>query len=293
MTKYNLKPGDKFGRLTITWDRETRNKVIYEKCVCDCGNIKRVSRYHLIRWKIRSCWCLMKEINWQRLKEINTKHWMFGTVIYKRYRGIYQRCNNPRSPQYHNYWWRWIKCEWETFEDFYRDMGLSFYEHCTQYWNKNTSIDRIDVNWNYCKENCRRATCQEQQNNRRDCIKINYEWIEFSTIVMFAEHINKPIYIVRQRLSRWWTPKEIVNVPVWMNRHQYYKNDKYKFMPMAQKVEYQWKIYPSIKDFCKAYEISYNSYSNLTHKWMDKNKAIEKLLNEKFNSNGNKINFVN
>lgn len=79
---------------------------------------------------------------------------------------INRRCNNPKSKDYKYYWWRWIKCEWKSFDEFYKDMWDSFREWLT--------IDRIDTNWNYCKSNCRRATRAEQAHNTRQTTKSRY-----------------------------------------------------------------------------------------------------------------------
>lgn len=70
------------------------------------------------------------------------------------------RCNNSNLKEYKNYGGRGITYDpkWETFEGFYEDMGER---------PENTSLDRIDVNGNYCKENCRWATKEEQQRNQR------------------------------------------------------------------------------------------------------------------------------
>lgn len=294
MTKYNLKPGDKFGRLTITWDRETRNKVIYEKCLCECWNEKWVSRYHLVRGKIRSCWCLSDEIKGERLRRINTKHWMFWTKFYSTFMRARGRCNNPHNPSYCNYWWRWIKFLWNSFEEFYNDMYPSFIAHLDKYWAKDTTLDRIDVNWDYCKDNCRWATNDEQQENRRDCKEVIYNWVKYPTLAAFSIAIWLPKYNVIQRYSRWWTPNEIAEVPIGMNRHQYYWDNKYKPIPInAQKIKYNWVIYPSIKDFCEEIGISYFSYSNLVSRGANQKDAIEKLLNNKFNNDDCEINFVN
>lgn len=70
-----------------------------------------------------------------------------------------RRCNNPNHPQYHRYGGRGIVYDstWEKFENFLKDMG----PRPTGY-----TLDRIDNNGNYCKENCKGSSAKEQQLNR-------------------------------------------------------------------------------------------------------------------------------
>lgn len=88
--------------------------------------------------------------------------------FYTTYINIKGRCNNESNKCYMNYGWRGIKCLWESFEEFRDDMWESYKDHVMVFGSSNTSIDRIDVNWNYCKENCKRSTRREQWNNKRN-----------------------------------------------------------------------------------------------------------------------------
>ena len=124
---------------------------------CNCGVTKNILITVFNRLKIKSCWC----------KSIITKHWMWNTRFYRIYWWIKQRCNAKYHPYYKYYWWRWIKNTWIKFEDFKKDMYLSYLKHVEDFWEKETTIDRKENSWNYCKNNCRWATLKEQANNKR------------------------------------------------------------------------------------------------------------------------------
>ena len=171
--------GQKFGRLTILCDD---NDIINNqwiairrvKCKCKCWGIKTIRLVSVINNLTKSCWCLADEA---RIK-LKTTHWLSKTKIWETWMGIKVRCLNKLNYNYKNYWGRWIKVcdEWLKFEWFYKDMWSSYKEHIKKYWEKDTSIDRIDNNWNYCKDNCRWATVKEQANNRRNNHLLTYKW---------------------------------------------------------------------------------------------------------------------
>lgn len=94
--------------------------------------------------------------------------------LYNIYHGIKRRCEDSKRKEYQWYGFRWIKCCRKTYKDFENDMWSSYYKHVEEYGEKNTTIDRIDNDWDYCKENCRRATLKEQWNNQRKSWKTRY-----------------------------------------------------------------------------------------------------------------------
>lgn len=155
----------KFGRLSpIKFIGIGKFKSDVWECLCDCGNIKNVVRNKLVKGNTKSCGCLRTE----KVIERNFKHGLSSSRFYNIYRGILKRCNDQKHHGYKNYGGRGIKCEWNSFEEFRNDMFSSYEDHVQKHSEKNTSIDRIDVNKGYFRENCKWSTMKEQNSNKRN-----------------------------------------------------------------------------------------------------------------------------
>ena len=77
-----------------------------------------------------------------------------------------ERCTNSRNKDFHYYGGRGITvcAEWRnSFETFYRDMGPRPAPHLT--------IERVNNDLGYFKDNCVWATRLQQRHNRRDSPK--------------------------------------------------------------------------------------------------------------------------
>lgn len=100
--------------------------------------------------------------------------------LYSVWRGMKNRCDNQKSPSYPYYGGRGIRVcpSWYVFDNFYKwalDSGYT-YQRTSLHDNKNKwSLDRINVNGNYCPDNCRWTDSITQGRNQRTnkYLKIN------------------------------------------------------------------------------------------------------------------------
>ena len=133
----------------------------YVLCLCDCGKTIRKRVYGFITGKRKSCGCL-KDTTVAKLK---TTHALSKSRIYKVYNNMVNRCNNENSKGYENYGGRgitvcdrWMEPAPQGFLNFLEDMG-----DCPT----GMSLDRVDVDKGYSKENCRWADATTQAYNQR------------------------------------------------------------------------------------------------------------------------------
>lgn len=111
-------------------------------------------------------------------------HGMSKTRFYKIFYGIKRRCTEESFHSSKYYVEKGIKNEWATFDEFSKDMVDSYLRHVQEFGEKQTTIDRIDSNGNYCKENCRWATYKQQGCN-------------------FSNNVNVTLGGLTKHLSQW------------------------------------------------------------------------------------------
>lgn len=129
--------------------------------------------------------------------------------LYDTWAGIVYRCTNPKSKSYSDYGGRGIKiCDrWlESFDNFFYDMGPKP--------SPDHSIDRKDVNGDYCPENCRWATFAVQARNKRSNIYLTHNG-KTQHLLDWAEETGIPWNTIRARIQRdGMTDSEALTTPV-------------------------------------------------------------------------------
>ncbi len=198
--KNRSKIGKTFGRLFVVDFAGVKYGHSQWLCKCDCGNEVVVDNSNLGR-NSNSCGCLAKQIT----KERSITHGKRGTRIYAIWQGMKQRCTNKKMQAYKYYGGRGIKvCErWLKFENFYEDMGER---------PEGKSLDRIDNDGDYCKENCRWATIKEQMNNTRYNTKITFKG-KTMNVNEWEKKLNMSSGAIRGRLKRGWSIEKTLTTP--------------------------------------------------------------------------------
>lgn len=192
----------KIGRLKFIKFMYTKASSARWLCLCDCGNKKIVCASSVRLGVVKSCGCLLKESARKQQRKINFKHGKTGTRIYTTYVQIKSRCYNKKDKSYKNYGARGIKCLWESFEDFYRDVGDPP--------SREITLDRINNNGNYCKENCKWSTKSEQAMNRRTAHMLTYKG-ETKNMKTWALELGISYKSLWYRIKQGWPVDKALN----------------------------------------------------------------------------------
>jgi hypothetical protein len=195
MGVFKDRTGQVFGRLEVLSQLPNRYGKTRWLCRCECGTEKEVSSGNLVTGEVTSCGCYSRELL--------TTHGQYKSPTYSVWRDMIQRTSNPNCKASKNYLHRGITvCDsWRVFESFLADMGDK---------PEGLTLDRVNNDGNYCKDNCRWATPIQQHNNKRSNVFIEFNG-ERQTVTQWARQLGMSKGTLRGRLNsvNWGTEKAL------------------------------------------------------------------------------------
>jgi hypothetical protein len=162
---------------------------------CECGNTKIVVGKEFKRGKVKKCnICHIEE---KRQRAIT--HGESKSKLYNMWHCMKYRCDNENGDNYKNYGGRGITYDskWKDYLKFKKDM-LDKYKYANRKFKDDlpVSLERMNVNGNYCKNNCCFIPLKQQAKNKRSCWRfwaLSPEGIIYDNIdnlVKFAKEHN-------------------------------------------------------------------------------------------------------
>ena len=214
--------GKRFGRLVVLEQAEYHidkkgRKIRMWKCKCDCGNETIVRHGGLQSGTTTSCGCFHKEI----VGSLNRTHGLSANCgrLYPLWKSIKYRCYNINSKDYDRYGGRGIVMCDEWVNDF-----QSFYDWAiANGYTEGLTIERKDVNGNYCPENCCWIPKSEQPKNRRNSHFITYKG-ETKTLSEWSKELHIDRETVRLYEKRFGDGEKAINTILQSKRHKPHTN---------------------------------------------------------------------
>lgn len=123
------------------------------------------------------------------------------TQVLESWKKMMTRCYNKNSKDYINYGARGITVAeyWKNSTNFLNDMKSS--------WRPGLTLNRIDNDKGYSRENCTWATRLEQNNNTRRNRYITYKGIT-KTLMQWSRIFNINRRTLAQRLNKGWSVEQ-------------------------------------------------------------------------------------
>jgi hypothetical protein len=161
LPKYERLGGQKFGRLTVKRFAGIKERSASWDCLCDCGKSTMATTANLRFGSVKSCGCLSIDAP--------TKHGLSTSRQYHIWRALKTRCDDPDAINYHLYGGRGISYDpqWKDFSAFWEDMGESYKDGLT--------IERVNNNQNYSKDNCIWIDYHKQNFNKRTNVFLTHK----------------------------------------------------------------------------------------------------------------------
>jgi len=195
--------GKRFGRLLVIEPAgKDKGWRMLWRCNCACGKEIVIPGTYMVSGDTRSCGCLRRE-------GTHRTHGMKGTPEYRAWKGMIQRCTNPKVEFYKDYGGRGIKVSSQWRHDF-----QSFFKFIGPRPSAKHSLDRFpDVNGNYEPGNVRWATQKQQMLNTRRNNVLTFRG-ETLPLGVWAERLGINYGTLQDRIRNHWSVERALTEPV-------------------------------------------------------------------------------
>ena len=185
--------GNVYNKLTVLeFAGNTKGRDSRWLCRCECGNTTTVARGDLRDDSIKSCGCHRAIAGG-----------MSNSTEYTSWKEMKRRCYNANYDDYHLYGGKGITvCQrWlDAFVNFFEDMGLKPFPEAT--------IDRLNGDGNYEKDNCRWATKMEQSQNTSKTRMLTFNG-ETHCLREWARRLGITHRTLSARLAKGWPHEKV------------------------------------------------------------------------------------
>lgn len=189
--------GKRFTRLTaIRFVGFRKPRGAFWECLCACGTKKTLRAETLLSGATQSCGCLNSDL--RKARKPRLRHGLSKSRAWSSWQNMKTRCLNPKAERWSHYGGRGIKItpRWlESFDNFVADMGLP---------KPGQTLDRINMDGNYNKKNCRWANLKTQANNKKSNRFLVFKGKKL-TVQQWAERLGVNPDCLYGRLNRGWT----------------------------------------------------------------------------------------
>ena len=200
---------------------------------------------HILSYRLNAGWSVEDIFNTPSISDSYDKNKNNHKRLYDIWISMKQRCQNKNNPKYKNYGAKGIcvceewKNNFQAFKQWAKENG----------YEKDLTIERKNINKDYCPENCTWISLKEQSKNRSNNHQITYNG---KTMILqdWANEVGISSATIRKRLKSGWTIEDALFTPIGMKKQNLSKKEKIKRTPEETKI---YTIWTKMHTMCKKY----------------------------------------
>lgn len=201
--------GEKGGKQIWTKEQEEYLEELYSQTASMSTIVVKMKEFSGIE---RSRGAIYAKLNKLGLREYDSRYTGSYGKLHAIWAQMRYRCSNQNAKNYHNYGGRGIAVcdDWNDYITFKEWAISNGYDEKAE--RGQCTLDRIDVDGNYCPENCRFITIESQERNKRNNRYVTIDG-KRQSVAEWCEELDRNYNTVFTRIKRNWDEVDAILTP--------------------------------------------------------------------------------